>query len=107
MDFRNTVIVMTSSLGWRVIQEMAGNGDEAQAYTQMNAGVMAVMQAHFRARYARTSSANASRPEGVVPVWRIRLHCAGEIRHRCTSGDGDHGAPPPAWASHPAARSVR
>ncbi len=51
VDFRNTVIVMTSNLGSHVIQEMAGTGDEAQAYTQMKAGVMAVVQAHFRPEF--------------------------------------------------------
>ena len=51
VDFRNTVIVMTSNLGSHVIQEMAGTGDEAQAYTQMKAGVMAVGQAHFRPEF--------------------------------------------------------
>ncbi|MBS0465308.1 MAG: AAA family ATPase, partial [Proteobacteria bacterium] len=54
VDFRNAVIVMTSNLGSHVIQEMAttgAGGDEAQAYTQMKAGVMAVVQAHFRPEF--------------------------------------------------------
>ncbi|MEO7478094.1 MAG: AAA family ATPase, partial [Lysobacteraceae bacterium] len=54
VDFRNTVIVMTSNLGSHVIQEMANadvGGDAAQAYTQMKAGVMAVVQAHFRPEF--------------------------------------------------------
>jgi len=54
VDFRNSVIVMTSNLGSHVIQEMANagaGGDEAQAYTQMKAGVMAVVQAHFRPEF--------------------------------------------------------
>ncbi|MBS0211821.1 MAG: ATP-dependent chaperone ClpB [Proteobacteria bacterium] len=52
VDFRNTVIVMTSNLGSHVIQEMAGGGgDEAQAYTQMKAAVMAEVQSHFRPEF--------------------------------------------------------
>jgi ATP-dependent Clp protease ATP-binding subunit ClpB len=55
VDFRNCVIVMTSNLGSHVIQEMAGssttNPDSPEAYTQMKAGVMAVVQAHFRPEF--------------------------------------------------------
>ncbi|MBS0193762.1 MAG: ATP-dependent chaperone ClpB [Proteobacteria bacterium] len=52
VDFRNAVIVMTSNLGSHAIQEMAGtDGDEAQAYTQMKAAVMAVVQSHFRPEF--------------------------------------------------------
>ncbi|HEU4663584.1 MAG TPA: ATP-dependent chaperone ClpB [Dokdonella sp.] len=49
VDFRNTVIVMTSNLGSQYIQEYAGD-DEAQ-YTQMKAAVMGVVQAHFRPEF--------------------------------------------------------
>ncbi len=54
VDFRNTVIVMTSNLGSHQIQEMAERGtdtDNAAAYTQMKAAVMAVVQAHFRPEF--------------------------------------------------------
>jgi ATP-dependent Clp protease ATP-binding subunit ClpB len=50
VDFRNTVIVMTSNLGSHQIQEMAGD-DSAEAYTQMKASVMGVVQAHFRPEF--------------------------------------------------------
>jgi ATP-dependent Clp protease ATP-binding subunit ClpB len=50
VDFRNTVIVMTSNLGSQFIQEYAGTDDE-QAYTQMKASVMGVVQAHFRPEF--------------------------------------------------------
>jgi len=50
VDFRNTVIVMTSNLGSHQIQELAGDGS-AEAYTQMKAAVMAVVQAHFRPEF--------------------------------------------------------
>jgi len=49
VDFRNTVIVMTSNLGSQHIQEYAG--DDEQAYTQMKASVMGVVQAHFRPEF--------------------------------------------------------
>ncbi|UHQ19900.1 ATP-dependent chaperone ClpB [Lysobacter sp. KIS68-7] len=49
VDFRNTVIVMTSNLGSQMIQEMSG--DTPEAYTQMKAAVMGVVQAHFRPEF--------------------------------------------------------
>jgi ATP-dependent Clp protease ATP-binding subunit ClpB len=55
VDFRNCVIVMTSNLGSHVIQEIANsstmNEDSPEAYTQMKAGVMAIVQAHFRPEF--------------------------------------------------------
>jgi len=50
VDFRNTVIVMTSNLGSHQIQEMSGD-DSPQAYMQMKAAVMGVVQAHFRPEF--------------------------------------------------------
>jgi len=50
VDFRNTVIVMTSNLGSHQIQELAGD-DSAEAYVQMKAAVMGVVQAHFRPEF--------------------------------------------------------
>jgi len=50
VDFRNTVIVMTSNLGSHQIQELAGD-DSAQAYMQMKAAVMGVVQTHFRPEF--------------------------------------------------------
>jgi ATP-dependent Clp protease ATP-binding subunit ClpB len=50
VDFRNTVIVMTSNLGSHQIQEMDGD-DSPEAYTQMKAAVMGVVQAHFRPEF--------------------------------------------------------
>ncbi|MFA4784415.1 ATP-dependent chaperone ClpB [Xanthomonas perforans] len=50
VDFRNTVIVMTSNLGSHQIQELSGD-DSAEAYTQMKAAVMGVVQAHFRPEF--------------------------------------------------------
>jgi ATP-dependent Clp protease ATP-binding subunit ClpB len=50
VDFRNTVIVMTSNLGSHQIQEMSGD-DSPEAYIQMKAAVMGVVQAHFRPEF--------------------------------------------------------
>ncbi|GAB3731022.1 ATP-dependent chaperone ClpB [Luteimonas pelagia] len=50
VDFRNTVIVMTSNLGSQMIQELSGD-DSAESYTQMKAAVMGAVQAHFRPEF--------------------------------------------------------
>jgi ATP-dependent Clp protease ATP-binding subunit ClpB len=54
VDFRNTVIVMTSNLGSQTIQDLSdngGSGDSEEQYTQMKASVMGVVQAHFRPEF--------------------------------------------------------
>ena len=50
VDFRNTVVVMTSNLGSHQIQDMSGD-DSPEAYLQMKAAVMGVVQAHFRPEF--------------------------------------------------------
>jgi ATP-dependent Clp protease ATP-binding subunit ClpB len=47
VDFRNTVIIMTSNLGSQVIQEYAGE----QNYTRMKSAVMEVVQQSFRPEF--------------------------------------------------------
>jgi ATP-dependent Clp protease ATP-binding subunit ClpB len=47
VDFRNTVIIMTSNLGSQVIQEYAGE----QNYTRMKSAVMEVVQESFRPEF--------------------------------------------------------
>ena len=47
VDFRNTVIVMTSNLGSHLIQEMAGEDN----YEAMKAAVMEVVGTHFRPEF--------------------------------------------------------
>jgi len=47
VDFRNTVVVMTSNLGSDLIQELAERGD----YDAMKAAVMAVVGSHFRPEF--------------------------------------------------------
>ena len=50
VDFRNTVIVMTSNLGSQLIQELDGDEGE-ESYTKMKAAVLGVVQAHFRPEF--------------------------------------------------------
>ena len=47
VDFRNTVVVMTSNLGSHLIQEMAGEDN----YEDMKAAVMEVVGTHFRPEF--------------------------------------------------------
>jgi len=47
VDFRNTVIIMTSNLGSQVIQEFAGEGN----YTRMKSAVMEIVQQSFRPEF--------------------------------------------------------
>jgi len=47
VDFRNTVIVMTSNLGSHVIQELAGE----QNYDKMKSAVMEIVSQHFRPEF--------------------------------------------------------
>ncbi len=47
VDFRNTVVIMTSNLGSDVIQQFAGEGN----YSRMKAAVMEVVQQNFRPEF--------------------------------------------------------
>ncbi|HSD74039.1 MAG TPA: ATP-dependent chaperone ClpB [Steroidobacteraceae bacterium] len=47
VDFRNTVIIMTSNLGSQVIQEMTGEAN----YERMKAAVMEIVQQNFRPEF--------------------------------------------------------
>ncbi len=47
VDFRNTVVVMTSNLGSHIIQELAGD----ENYEKMKAAVMEVVGTHFRPEF--------------------------------------------------------
>jgi ATP-dependent Clp protease ATP-binding subunit ClpB len=47
VDFRNTVIIMTSNLGSQVIQDMAGENN----YQRMKNSVMEIVQQHFRPEF--------------------------------------------------------
>lgn len=47
VDFRNTVIIMTSNLGSQIIQDMSGDAN----YPEMKEAVMAVVGNHFRPEF--------------------------------------------------------
>ena len=47
VDFRNTVVVMTSNLGSQVIQELAGEDN----YAEMKEAVMEIVSQHFRPEF--------------------------------------------------------
>ncbi len=47
VDFRNTVIVMTSNLGSQLIQELAGE----ENYEKMKSSVMEIVSTHFRPEF--------------------------------------------------------
>jgi ATP-dependent Clp protease ATP-binding subunit ClpB len=47
VDFRNTVVVMTSNLGSQVIQDLAGQDN----YEKMKAAVMEIVGGHFRPEF--------------------------------------------------------
>ncbi|HKE97281.1 MAG TPA: AAA family ATPase, partial [Povalibacter sp.] len=47
VDFRNTVIIMTSNLGSHVIQELSGEAN----YAKMKSAVMEIVQQHFRPEF--------------------------------------------------------
>jgi ATP-dependent Clp protease ATP-binding subunit ClpB len=47
VDFRNTVIIMTSNLGSHVIQELAGEAN----YARMKQSVLEIVQQHFRPEF--------------------------------------------------------
>jgi ATP-dependent Clp protease ATP-binding subunit ClpB len=72
VDFRNTVIVMTSNLGSQLIQEMAGE----EHYQEMKAAVMEVVGRHFRPEFI-------NRVDEVVvfhPLLREQIHSIANIQ---------------------------
>ncbi|HLE93547.1 MAG TPA: ATP-dependent chaperone ClpB [Sulfuricaulis sp.] len=74
VDFRNTVIVMTSNLGSTVIQELAGE----ENYDQMKKAVMQIVGSHFRPEFV-------NRIDDIVvfhPLGREQLHRIAELQVR-------------------------
>jgi len=72
VDFRNTVIVMTSNLGSQVIQEMAGE----ENYQAMKTAVMEIVGRHFRPEFINRID------ETVVfhPLGREQIHSITNIQ---------------------------
>ncbi len=72
VDFRNTVIVMTSNLGSNVIQEMASEDN----YEKMKSAVMDIVGQHFRPEFI-------NRVDDVVvfhPLQRDQIHAIADIQ---------------------------
>jgi len=72
VDFRNTVVIMTSNLGSQVIQELAGESN----YERMKAAVMEIVQQHFRPEFV-------NRVDDIVvfhPLGREQLRSIVEIQ---------------------------
>ncbi len=51
VDFKNTVIVMTSNLGSQMIQEISQDSPEKDRYARMKEAIMGVIGTHFRPEF--------------------------------------------------------
>jgi ATP-dependent Clp protease ATP-binding subunit ClpB len=74
VDFRNTVIIMTSNLGSSAIQEMAGE----ENYDRMKQAVMEIVRGHFRPEFI-------NRVDDIVvfhPLAREQLHSIAAMQVR-------------------------
>jgi ATP-dependent Clp protease ATP-binding subunit ClpB len=79
VDFRNTVIIMTSNLGSQVIQEYASQGD----YNRMKSAVMEIVQQSFRPEFInRIDDIVVFRPLGVEQIRSIVDIQLGYLRKR-------------------------
>ena len=84
MDFRNTVIVMTSNLGSQRIQELAG----AANYERMKAEVMEIVGQHFRPEFInRVDEIVVFHPLGREHIRRIVDIQVGYLRKRLADRD--------------------
>jgi ATP-dependent Clp protease ATP-binding subunit ClpB len=79
VDFRNSVIIMTSNLGSQVIQEMAGEGN----YQRMKSAVMEIVQQHFRPEFInRVDDIVVFHPLGTEEIRSIVEIQLGNLRKR-------------------------
>ncbi len=84
VDFRNTVVIMTSNLGSQVIQEMAGE----ENYDQMKKAVLEIVGQHFRPEFInRIDDIVVFHPLGREHIRRIVGIQTGYLRRRL--GDRD------------------
>ncbi len=84
VDFRNTVIVMTSNLGSQLIQEMAKTGD----YEAMKTAVMEVVGQHFRPEFInRVDETVVFHPLGREQIRKITDIQIGYLRQRLADRD--------------------
>jgi ATP-dependent Clp protease ATP-binding subunit ClpB len=84
VDFRNTVVIMTSNLGSQVIQELAGEGN----YAKMKAAVMEIVGSHFRPEFInRVDDIVVFHPLGREHIRRIVDIQVGYLRKRLAERD--------------------
>ena len=84
VDFRNTVVVMTSNLGSQVIQEMSGE----ENYPRMKSAVMEIVTQSFRPEFInRIDDVVVFHPLGRVHIRAITEIQIGELRARLADRD--------------------
>ncbi len=84
VDFRNTVIVMTSNLGSHVIQELSGE----ENYDKMKASVMEIVSQHFRPEFInRVDDVVVFHPLQKEQIRRIADIQIDYLRHRLQARD--------------------
>jgi ATP-dependent Clp protease ATP-binding subunit ClpB len=84
VDFRNTVVIMTSNLGSQVIQELSGEAN----YAKMKAAVMQVVAQHFRPEFInRVDDIVVFHPLGRTQIRAIVDIQLGRLRERLADRD--------------------
>jgi ATP-dependent Clp protease ATP-binding subunit ClpB len=84
VDFRNSVIIMTSNLGSQVIQELAGEAN----YERMKAAVLEIVGQHFRPEFInRVDDIVVFHPLGKEHIRRIVEIQASYLRKRLADRD--------------------
>jgi len=84
VDFRNTVIVMTSNLGSQLIQELAGEAN----YERMKSAVMEIVGQHFRPEFInRVDDVVVFHPLGMEHIRAIVDIQVGYLRKRLAERD--------------------
>jgi ATP-dependent Clp protease ATP-binding subunit ClpB len=84
VDFRNTVVIMTSNLGSQVIQELAGEAN----YPRMKAAVMEIVGQHFRPEFInRVDEVVVFHPLGREHIRAIVQIQLGHLRRRLADRD--------------------
>jgi ATP-dependent Clp protease ATP-binding subunit ClpB len=84
VDFRNTVVIMTSNLGSQLIQELAGE----ENYDQMKKAVLDIVSQHFRPEFInRIDDIVVFHPLGREHIRRIVEIQTGYLRRRLAERD--------------------
>jgi ATP-dependent chaperone ClpB len=84
VDFRNTVVIMTSNLGSQVIQELAGEAN----YARMKTAVMEIVGQHFRPEFInRVDEVVVFHPLGREHIREIVQIQLGFLRRRLAERD--------------------